>query len=276
MSSAIPQAAIAIIIAWGVAFGILRPLIRPRGNILTRDDRGRQFAANALAITFAVTCSRAITGQGEKNLVIAVAVLPPLIALAAYGVGWLTGPPSATRKAATPGLSGDRAYAEPQTDPAKATPELNADSIQATDQIYEQIADEIDSGNIQRGVWTRIYAECEGDESRTKVAYIRYRAATLLKTDSGDNTGIKTADTQATTSLESEHSTKPEMPACATDEQLADLLCKQILEDPPNPKIESTLEKLRNQGFDIDTIEMLVADRLGPEGGEKLSLHLSR
>lgn len=47
------------------------------------------------------------------------------------------------------------------------------------DAIYAAIAKELETGNTDKGLWTRLFAECDGDENRTKVAYIKRRATTL-------------------------------------------------------------------------------------------------
>lgn len=44
-----------------------------------------------------------------------------------------------------------------------------------TDGIYAEIAAELDTHNVDTGLWTRLYAECDGDETKTKVRYIRER-----------------------------------------------------------------------------------------------------
>ena len=49
-----------------------------------------------------------------------------------------------------------------------------------TDSIYANIATEIESGNIEKGLWTRAFAECNGDENRTKAAYIKEKAERLI------------------------------------------------------------------------------------------------
>lgn len=51
------------------------------------------------------------------------------------------------------------------------------------DAIYERIAAELEGGQVQRGLWTRLYAENAGDETRTKVAYIRDRAKRIAATE---------------------------------------------------------------------------------------------
>lgn len=46
--------------------------------------------------------------------------------------------------------------------------------------IYTAIANELESGAIDKGLWTRLFAENDGDESKTKAAYIRQRANQML------------------------------------------------------------------------------------------------
>lgn len=46
--------------------------------------------------------------------------------------------------------------------------------------IYAAIAEELKSGNTDQGLWIRLFAESDGDESKTKVAYIKRRAEILL------------------------------------------------------------------------------------------------
>ena len=40
---------------------------------------------------------------------------------------------------------------------------------------YEIIAEEIDTGNTQKALWTKAFSDSEGEESRTKALYIKYR-----------------------------------------------------------------------------------------------------
>lgn len=48
------------------------------------------------------------------------------------------------------------------------------------DAIYEVVANEMDSGKMDKGLWTRLYAEHDGDEKKTKIAYIKQRAEKLM------------------------------------------------------------------------------------------------
>lgn len=49
------------------------------------------------------------------------------------------------------------------------------------DDVYQRISNELDSGNFDRGLWTRLYAQSEGEEVATRVAYIKARALQLNK-----------------------------------------------------------------------------------------------
>ncbi len=46
--------------------------------------------------------------------------------------------------------------------------------------IYAAIAEELKSGNTDQGLWTRLFAECDGDENRTKARYIQHRVKRII------------------------------------------------------------------------------------------------
>lgn len=46
--------------------------------------------------------------------------------------------------------------------------------------IYAKVAEEIESGNADKGLWTRLWVECEGDDNKTKVLYIKQRTNALI------------------------------------------------------------------------------------------------
>jgi len=46
--------------------------------------------------------------------------------------------------------------------------------------IYTAIANELESGQTDKGLWTRLYAENDGDEKKTRVAYIKLRAEKMI------------------------------------------------------------------------------------------------
>lgn len=48
------------------------------------------------------------------------------------------------------------------------------------DAVYEVVANEMESGKMDKGLWTRLFAELDGDEKKTKIAYIKQRAEKLM------------------------------------------------------------------------------------------------
>lgn len=64
------------------------------------------------------------------------------------------------------------------------------------EEIYEQIYKELNGGNLVRSLWTRVYAELDGDEAKAKARYIKERASQLLGVSKTDNSQItKTENT---------------------------------------------------------------------------------
>ena len=56
------------------------------------------------------------------------------------------------------------------------------------DTAYEVIAKEVEAGQIEKGLWTRLFAENEGNEQKTRAAYIRERALKVWQAREGDET----------------------------------------------------------------------------------------
>lgn len=48
------------------------------------------------------------------------------------------------------------------------------------DTIYTIVAEELESGNTDKGLWTRLFAECGGDEKQVKTLYITRRVEKLM------------------------------------------------------------------------------------------------
>jgi len=48
-----------------------------------------------------------------------------------------------------------------------------------TNDDYATAADEIDSGNVDKGLWSKLFAEADGDENRTRARYIKERVAMM-------------------------------------------------------------------------------------------------
>lgn len=48
------------------------------------------------------------------------------------------------------------------------------------DRVYALIAEELEVGRPEKGLWIRLFAECGGDEKETRVLYIKQRAQRLI------------------------------------------------------------------------------------------------
>lgn len=68
----------------------------------------------------------------------------------------------------------------PKTVPPVSQGTIPLPTIIDDERIYAGIAGELETGGIDKGLWTRLFAECDGDEKRTKVLYIRQRAERLI------------------------------------------------------------------------------------------------
>jgi hypothetical protein len=68
---------------------------------------------------------------------------------------------------------------KPAAEPAKRSPEKETTPIMNEDAFYEQVGKEIEANNLQTGLWTRAFAEADGDENRAKAIYIKLRVAQL-------------------------------------------------------------------------------------------------
>lgn len=49
--------------------------------------------------------------------------------------------------------------------------------------IYATIAMELETGSTDKGLWTRLFAECSGDEQQIKILYIKQRAERLISAE---------------------------------------------------------------------------------------------
>ncbi len=69
--------------------------------------------------------------------------------------------------------------------PVNVMPAIAIESSQQSmpeieDRLYEQIAQEIETNTVDKGIWTRLFAECGGDEKQIKVLYIKQRVEKLI------------------------------------------------------------------------------------------------
>lgn len=70
---------------------------------------------------------------------------------------------------------------QPQSPPSPDMTEPILMNLQIDeDVIYTTVANELDTGKTDKGLWVRLYAEFDGDEKKTKIAYIKQRAERLI------------------------------------------------------------------------------------------------
>lgn len=85
-------------------------------------------------------------------------------------------PPSDASK----GMSPTQPTANPIA-PVSIPVEPSQNTIEAHEErLYEQIAQELDTNTVDKGLWTKAYAQAGGDDQQTRVLYIKARFARLL------------------------------------------------------------------------------------------------
>lgn len=90
-----------------------------------------------------------------------------------------------TRVQATPpGESKAMSFPQPTANPISpvsipAEPSQNTTSVHE-DRLYEQIAQELETNTVDKGLWTKAYAQAGGDDQQTRVLYIKARFARLF------------------------------------------------------------------------------------------------
>ena len=54
-------------------------------------------------------------------------------------------------------------------------PDAEKEVHMVEEEFYELAYEEIESGNLKKGLWAKAFSETEGDENKTKALYIKYR-----------------------------------------------------------------------------------------------------
>ncbi len=84
---------------------------------------------------------------------------------------------------------------QPTADPiapvsTSAEPNQNSSDAQE-DRLYEQIAQELETNTVDKGLWTKVFAQAGGDERQTRVLYIQARFARLLAIENTQRDAIR-------------------------------------------------------------------------------------
>jgi hypothetical protein len=186
----------------------LRKLIAPQGAATTASELGRSWAGWIVFVSSFTMLAR-FFGKLDVNSFAAWLGGGGVWAIVAYALGWAYGnffkfkkgsvaaPPTiATSSAFASSAVVDSVRARPVPQPpvhtAGASIATAADAIPPIDPmvvdedaIYAAIANELKTGATNEGLWTRLFAECDGDENRTKVAYIKQRAEKMIAIEQG-------------------------------------------------------------------------------------------
>lgn len=86
----------------------------------------------------------------------------------------------ATPSGASKAMSSSQPTANPIA-PVSIPVEPSQNTIEAhEDRLYEQIAQEMETNTVDKGLWTKAYAQAGGDDRHTRVLYIKMRFARLL------------------------------------------------------------------------------------------------
>lgn len=56
-----------------------------------------------------------------------------------------------------------------------------------SEELFQKAMEELESGNINKGLWAKCFAEVEGDENRAKAKYISTRAEALMSDQKNAN-----------------------------------------------------------------------------------------
>lgn len=141
----------------------------------------------------------------------------------------------------------------------------------ADEVLYEQVVVELAAGERRLGLWAKALSDSLGDEQKAKGLYIRYRVQSIR-----DEIEILKAGNPKSTvenvSREKKSPTEPrrtgaELPQPPTElSTLVDMLAEALDAQGQEVHVSRLIENLRSNGFDNETIETLVEDRLGPNG----------
>ncbi|MGA7180918.1 MAG: DUF4124 domain-containing protein [Thiobacillaceae bacterium] len=177
--SALLWGSVAAVLGGGVGY-LWRRVITPRRPVATPHDVARSW----LAWAGFVACVASLPRFFIRLNVDAFAgwlVLLVLSAVGAYILGFVYGKFKFSRPTCPASPAGNQpkspTLAPDASAPFATTPNVS-DSCDK-DHIYARVAEEIESGNTDKGLWTRLWAECGGDDIKTKVLYIKYRANAL-------------------------------------------------------------------------------------------------
>lgn len=141
----------------------------------------------------------------------------------------------------------------------------------ADEVLYEQVVIELATGEKRLGLWAKALSDSLGDEQKAKGLYIRYRVQSIRDEIEILKAGIPKSTVENVSrgnrSPAEPHRTGTELPQLPTElSTLVDMLAEALDAQGQEDQASRLIENLRSNGFDNETIETLVEDRLGPNG----------
>lgn len=160
----------------------LRKLISPLHAPVNAIELGRQWAG---WIVFAACVSLLSRFFGKLDFMSFFSWLVGggIWSIVAFVVGWGYGrlfrfkPASHIDKVGTSTENQSSDANQPKT---ISTASLDHISSEEDERIYRKVGEEISTGNTDLALWTRLYAECDGDENKTKARYIQNRVKQII------------------------------------------------------------------------------------------------
>ncbi len=202
---------LSFLITWSI--GLVPPiLIR---FVFMRRPLGKGWTIGVVAILWAINIVifTALGSQSKTHGALA------LVAFISYGILRKGAKNKATND---PTVEYEEAYSE-------NTPTISNSTNYDKDDVYDQIAEEFENGIEDKGLWTRLFADCDGDETKTKVLYIKKRAERLIVAQS---TGMDRTTQEAPSNIDNSNKKKKvlndnddigDCPKCGTKNRIKEI-----------------------------------------------------
>ena len=162
-------AAIATVLSFAASFWLLHPVLKPSGDINTRSKRGMQFSALVTSLVFGGLTGRALSNLNNIDLWFAALILPPLVWVCLFCIGWAIGPASLPQATYQPSSATIATHTPSSTQSAP------------TEAHWEQASNELELNHRRPGLCAKSFAEAAGNESIAKANYLRLRAHEIAK-----------------------------------------------------------------------------------------------
>mgnify|MGYP003386793277 CR=1 FL=1 len=160
-------------------------------------------------------------------------------------------PPSDASK----GMSSHQPTADPRT-PVAIPAAPNQNTIEAhEDQLYEQIAQELETNTLDKGLWTKAYAQAGGDDQQTRVLYIKARFSRLLAMENTQRDAIRRTQEQEQETVQRDATRREQ-------EQEQDEVARLARAHSIQANLQSRIEEIETAGKSVE-LKSLAAGHTG-------------